>query len=383
MSRTPTGDAAELERNIGPRGATVCNSENRLNLRKWLTAQGVPSARALTLTLSEIAAAYNDTTNAELNKLTQKETEAMTPAAAPAAAAEIDDEAQAIAAAVVEVMAKRQRPAGITEERAREIAAEAVANASLPRPVRVTVTTPTATHTTTGHRHAIFETALRMVAAGLKVALVGPAGSGKTTIAANVAEALGVKFLYTGAVDSPYKLTGFVDAQGRYVRTAFREAYEHGGLFLWDEVDASDPGALMAFNAALENGTADFPDGNISRHESFKVMAAANTYGTGASREYVGRNQLDAATLDRFSILTVDYDETLERLLAGNDDWTRQVQHWRKSAGKLKIRHIISPRASINGAKLLAAGIDRETVEAAAVWKGLDGETVNKIKGGV
>jgi midasin (ATPase involved in ribosome maturation) len=376
MSRTPTGDTADLERQIGARGSTVCNSENRLNLRKWLTAQGVPSARALTLTLSEIAAAYNDTTNTELNKLTQKEPEAMTPAPAPAAAVAPDK-----AAALAALMSLMGGGNGITEERAKEIAAEAVANASLPRPVQVTVTTPTHTTTTTGHRHEAFETALRMVAINAKLALVGPAGSGKTTIAANVAEALGVKFLYTGAVDSPYKLTGFVDAQGRYVRTAFREAYEHGGLFLWDEVDASDPGALMAFNAALENGTADFPDGNIARHENFKVMAAANTYGTGASREYVGRNQLDAATLDRFTFLTVDYDEKLERLLAANDDWAKQIQKWRKAAAKLKIRHIISPRASITGARLLAAGLDRETVEQAAVWKGLDGETVQKIKG--
>ena len=104
-------------------------------------------------------------------------------------------------------------------------------------------------------------------------------------MAKHCATALGVKFYSVGAVQNEYKLTGFVDAEGRTVRTAFRDAYEHGGLFLWDEVDASAANALVAFNQALANDSFPFPDGMVDRHPDFLAIAAANTYGTGATAE--------------------------------------------------------------------------------------------------
>ena len=61
---------------------------------------------------------------------------------------------------------------------------------------------------------------------------------------------------------------GFIDAQGRIVNTEFRKAYEHGGLFLFDEIDASFPQAILAFNAALAN---DFMDFQIKKYLSIKT----------------------------------------------------------------------------------------------------------------
>jgi len=46
----------------------------------------------------------------------------------------------------------------------------------------------------------------------------------------------------------------------------------------------------------------------------------------------------------------------------------------------LKIRHVVSPRASIHGATLLAIGIERTVVEQTCLWKGMDEATVQKIK---
>ena len=221
---------------------------------------------------------------------------------------------------------------------------------------------------------------LKAVSCGCNVMMVGPAGSGKTTIANQIAKALGVGFFFNGALSSEYKLTGFVDANGKVVRTAFREAYEKGGVYLFDEIDGSMPDALLAFNAALSNGHADFPDGSVDKHKDFYCIAAANTYGRGADRVYVGRSQMDGASLDRFVIIDLDYDEKLEKILAGNDDWTRFVQEARKATMNQKIRHIISPRASIEGAKLLSAGLSRSIVEQATVWKGLDKDTRRKIE---
>lgn len=220
--------------------------------------------------------------------------------------------------------------------------------------------------------HKALPDVLLMVRAGVFPFLVGPAGSGKTTLAEQVAQAMDVPFYMAARVTSEYKLVGFIDANGCCVRTQFREAYECGGVFLFDEVDASDPDALTAFNAALANGLCDFPDGMVKRHKDFYAIAAGNTYGRGADRQYVGRNQLDAATLDRFCVLDVDYDEELERLLAPHATWTLWVQRVRSAIVEEKVRHIVSPRASIYGAKLLAAGMELSKVEECCVWKGLD-----------
>ena len=231
-----------------------------------------------------------------------------------------------------------------------------------------------------GKQHFQLPLLLRILATKSNVYLVGPAGSGKTHAAEQCAKALNISFYFTGAVASEFKLTGFMNAQGKVVRTAFREAYENGGLFLFDEIDASYPQSVLAFNAALANGQMDFPDKTVKRNENFYCIAAANTFGQGADRQYVGRNQLDAASLDRFVFIDWNYDEVLERDLAMNDYWTDYVQNVRRFIAENKIRHVVSPRTIINGAQLLLNGIEMEVVEQSLLWKGLDIVTINKIK---
>jgi len=231
-----------------------------------------------------------------------------------------------------------------------------------------------------GLQHFQFPDLVKMSSTGLNIFLVGPAGSGKTTAAINVAKALGVEFHFTGAIASEFKLTGFINASGGIVSTEFRKAYENGGLFLFDEIDASYPQAVLAFNAALSNNYMDFPDKRITRHEKFYCIAAANTYGQGADRQYVGRNQLDAASLDRFVFIDWKYDEKLETELTKNEEWSTYVQQARKVVEDLKIRYVVSPRASMHGAILLAIGMEREVVEQTCLWKGMDEATIEKIK---
>lgn len=227
--------------------------------------------------------------------------------------------------------------------------------------------------------HDLFETVLKSVVCG-PVLLVGPAGAGKTTIAAQVSEALGIKFYFTGAITSEYKLMGFIDANGRIVSTAFREAYTKGGLFLFDEMDASLPQALLAFNNALANNSCDFPDGNFERHKDFYVMGAANTYGHGADRVYVGRNQLDAASLDRFIMIPMGYDEKMENQLSTNTDWIENVQLVREAVKQLKLRYIVSPRATLYGTALLNQGVRFDDVEQMVIFKGMPPEDVKMTR---
>lgn len=234
-----------------------------------------------------------------------------------------------------------------------------------------------------GVQHYQLPLLIKVLTTKLNVYLIGPSGAGKTHAASQCAKALGVPFHFTGAVASEYKLTGFMNAQGKIVSTEFRKAYENGGLFLFDEIDASYPQAVLAFNAALANDFMDFPDKQVKRHEKFYCVAAANTYGQGADRQYIGRNQLDAASLDRFVFIDWKYDEKLEVQLAGDEKWTQYVQKVRKVIEENNIRHVVSPRASIAGAKLLASGISRDVVEEIILWKGLSDTTKNKIIDGM
>lgn len=236
-----------------------------------------------------------------------------------------------------------------------------------------------------GVQHKDFATLLQVCSArdvagnGLNVWLAGPAGTGKTTAARKVAEALGLPFYYTGSIDTQYALMGFVDAHGRVVSTEFRRAYETGGVFLFDEVDGSSPNATLAFNAALANGHAVFPDGQIARHKDFICIAAANTWGLGGTNEYVGRNKLDAAFLDRFVTLAWGVDEALETATCGNAAWSKRVQGIRANVARKGIKVLVTPRASYYGAALLAAGIPQATVEAMTIKKGMTEEQWSSV----
>jgi len=230
-------------------------------------------------------------------------------------------------------------------------------------------------------RHAVFPDVLAAIGCGLNVYLVGPAGCGKTELASQVAEALGLRFGHTGAVGTRYDLSGYNDAQGNYcANTEFPEFYERGGLFLFDEIDGSIPNAVLFANTALANGHCAFPHRTIAKHADFRCIAAANTYGNGADLQYVGRNPLDAASKDRFVVIPMDYDEKLECALYGDTDWLARVHTVRQAVAQLRLRHVISMRAIAQGTALLSAGLSQESVEQYTLWRGLEADQVAKIE---
>lgn len=228
--------------------------------------------------------------------------------------------------------------------------------------------------------HFKFPVVLSAITARIPVALVGPAGSGKTTTVEKAAESLKLPFfsksvsLQTGI----HEFFGYQDANGKYVPTLFREAYENGGVFLLDEFDAGNPNVLAALNQATANNSCAFADKMVKKHKDFICVMAGNTYGHGATRDYVGRNQIDAATLDRFAFIDFPYDEELEKQLSGNIEWFNEVKKFRKIAADKKIKTVISPRATFHGAKLLAQGMDKAVVKELVILKGLS-ETERKL----
>ena len=222
-----------------------------------------------------------------------------------------------------------------------------------------------------GAQHKQFPILLKCVEARVNVWLAGPSGSGKTTAAMQVAKALNLPYYYTGAVNDQYALLGYKNASGDYVRTMLREAWEHGGVFLWDEVDASDPNALVAFNALLANEIGAFADACVPRHPDCIMIAAANTWGHGATHEYVGRLKMDMAFLKRFAFISWEYDEQLEWNTAPNRVWTKRVQEIRRRVMAKGLRVLVTPRESYIGAKLLAAGIEQPIVEQMTIQSGM------------
>lgn len=238
-------------------------------------------------------------------------------------------------------------------------------------------------------RHPQLETLVRMVSARkpdggrLNAWLAGPAGSGKTTAARMAAEALGLAFAAMGAMSQPHELVGFVDAAGRYHDTPFTRFYRNGGLCLLDEVDASDANVTLVLNGALDNGRMTLPTGEtIERHADFACVGAANTWGQGATAEFIGRNKLDGAFLDRWVRLAWVYDEKLETALSGNADWAARVQRARKRAATAGLKVLITPRATIHGAALIAAGLAPDDAARMTYLAGLTEAQIAQVEGG-
>ncbi len=243
---------------------------------------------------------------------------------------------------------------------------------------KLDVTSKNGTHSIEGRQHRQFELLLKILGSSdsagnsnLNVWLTGMPGTGKTRAAANAAQALGMAFYCNGSVANKYELIGFKDAHGNYQSTPFRDAWENGGVYLFDEIDGSVPAAVLAFNSALANGIVAFPDGMMKRHKDCIIIAAANTNGQGATAELVGRMKQDAAFLDRFVMMNWDIDEELERHITQNDEWLEYVHRVRRKALANGLKVMITPRASLYGAQLLASGIDRHTVVAMTLKKGM------------
>lgn len=230
--------------------------------------------------------------------------------------------------------------------------------------------------------HYMLPTLIKAVATGNAVMLVGPPGSGKTTAGAQVAEVFGVPFYANSnsRMDTRTLAFGYMDGGGSYRSGYLYEPMKNGGVLLDDEVDASNENVMVSKNTAIENRFAYFPNGErVDAGDNFYYIGSANTYGRGADRMFVGRTQLDAATIDRFVMIEWNYDEDLERMLTGNDEWCEFVQSVRSVVQSHGMRYIVSPRASIKGAHLLAADIPEEQVRKMVLFKGWPTEDVDKV----
>lgn len=233
-----------------------------------------------------------------------------------------------------------------------------------------------------GITHERFETILAFVEADEPVFLTGPAGTGKNVLCKQIADVLGLNFYFSNAVTQEYKITGFTDAYGKFQESQFYKAFKDGGLFFLDEMDASIPEVLIILNAAIANRYFDFPApiGRVDAHENFRVIAAGNTTGQGASYEYVARTQIDSATLDRFALIEVGYCEAIEKAVAkGNDELVKFCRAFREGATKAGVSVIVSYRAIGRMAKMEGIVKNRQTLIRTCLTKGLERDDIAMI----
>jgi len=298
---------------------------------------------------------------------------------------------------LAEVLAELQGKGGVDQEQLEAaVKAEVSKVADSIRITRVEVRLPDGDRQLPDLHHKDLPKLIAKVAAGCNVFIVGPAGTGKSVAAEQVAEALNRRFfaLSFGPTTPTSKLFGYNDANGNFQSTPLYEAYNaegEGGLFLGDELDNGHPGLLAEQNQFLANSHCAFACGMVKRHADFQYLATGNTYGRGGDRLFVGRNQLDAATLDRFVFHTLNIDEDLEEKAAlrwSTADsveacraWIATVRKVRAEAEALKIPMVASPRASIDGCKLITTGaFTRDEVIEDVLLKGVGADVRAKLK---
>ncbi|MGV2384818.1 MAG UNVERIFIED_CONTAM: AAA family ATPase [Thermobifida fusca] len=283
---------------------------------------------------------------------------------------------------------------GVSEDRVREIVAEAVEAAMANVKPQVTTIQVQGCEPVEikGRAHPKLQEILDVLMVGEVPYLVGEPGTGKSHTAELLAEILGVDRVVTIQCTQQLlesRIAGFRDATGQVVRTDVRDAWEHGGIILIDEIDKANPNTLAFFNNALSNGWMTFPDGRVRRHDKCFVIAGANTYGRGANAEFVGSTKLDASTLDRFHMIEFDRDEEIERELVmayaptQGEAWLRTLATVRANIERHGLKVLCTMRAAIGGAKLVERGWSHEKVIRGRVLKGVSEDVAKKVLAGV
>lgn len=261
-----------------------------------------------------------------------------------------------------------------------------------PAPIQL-VLNGVATKPTEGVVHAMYGKIAKVIAKRQHVYLVGPAGTGKSTIPAQIAKQLGLEFsaMSCGTTDAKFDYVGYRDGNGVLHSTLFRQRYENGGVMLLDEMDNASPDVLVTLNQALSNGEMAFPDKMVKMHEDFICIGAGNTFGSGATAQYVGRSPIDMATLNRFVKIVVDIDLKIEDAMVAStgldaqttERWMTAVRTARANCETNALRVMVTPRDAKHGASLLESGFTMKEACEMTFAFGLDAVQYGKVMAGV
>jgi MoxR-like ATPase len=270
-------------------------------------------------------------------------------------------------------------------------------------PVQVTYITPRSTGVMPDEQHAMLPRIVRAATAMLGTAhglmLVGPAGTGKTYMARQVAQILDLpcQVIRTGPADTRTVYDGYhLPGTGVYVSTSFREWWEHGGVACLDEADNGSPACSTFLNGALSmepGGVIRFPDGDVPRHPAALPIATANTWMDGPDPEYARQAQ-DTAFINRFpGRYFIDYDQDMERrmvmayadpdrpaLVASLTRWVDYCHGWRANIIANRVRRMpVTIRNMDYGARLLAVDAPWDEVLEETIHAGVDADMIRTL----
>lgn len=158
-----------------------------------------------------------------------------------------------------------------------------------------------------------YKQVLNCAANRLPVYLFGPAGTGKTTFAMEIAKDLNLPCYIQGTTNDIFALQGIKLPNGDYIKSNVQKAVENGGVLLLDECDSYPEDVQTWFNSLLANRKISFTDcGTVEAHKDLVIIGAGNTNGNGQNDKYL-RQQFDAAFLNRFAIKKhVGYSQSAE-----------------------------------------------------------------------
>ena len=264
--------------------------------------------------------------------------------------------------------------------------------------VRIEVKTPTVQMSHDGLFHSEFPTLLHNAAIGQHTFLPGPPGSGKTHAAKQVADTLGWRYVEISfSPDLPESRIWGGRTPDGFMETPLLDGLRHamnnpdsGLVALFDEMDAARAALLVGMNSAMANNRVMAPNGDaLTWGDNVVFIGAANTFGTGPTAEFAGRNKLDAATLDRFAYIPWDTDPIMEAsvvrsFLYGEHERTADawLDAWRTLRGNVAaygIKTFITMRGARNGARLIASGVDMHKAMMLVVGNKLPADQWSKV----
>lgn len=227
-----------------------------------------------------------------------------------------------------------------------------------------------------GLAHGKLPVLIKELRRGNNVLMVGEAGSGKTYGAEQAAKALGREtFVVPQILDAFADVSGYVDAHGTYQETAlYRWAKaEPGAVLILDEIDGSDPNALLRANGLLAGGSITFPNGETLKvPEAHTVIGCANTWGNGPTAAFMGRAAMDGAAKNRLvSRITWAIDPALEMKIS-----TEGLEGAERDAARDTVNVAQRIRENLTTRGIKVAWGPRDTF--ALVRRILDGDTLKE-----